>query len=164
MKNKWTMEQILHSQNIRAKAKGATHDLTMVQWIETLEYFHNSCAYCGGAFEVIEHYLPCEIEGTTVSNCVPSCKRCNYQKDKAGHNLFFYQNSAVLDFIKSKGVEISFHIHNYEARFENGSFNAYCLDCSINSILLGCASMKAAEEYIKTNLSNAGYAYKKASI
>jgi len=73
MRKKWTMEQNLHGQNQRAKQVGARHDLTMEQWLETLEYFDHKCAYCGGEYQVIEHYLPVSTAGTTVSNCVPAC-------------------------------------------------------------------------------------------
>jgi hypothetical protein len=61
----------------------------MEQWLETLEYFDYKCAYCGGNYEVIEHYLPNHKAGTTVSNCVPACSSCNVMKDKYGHDLSF---------------------------------------------------------------------------
>ena len=42
----WTMEERLRGQNQRAKQAGARHDLTMEQWLETLEYFDHKCALC----------------------------------------------------------------------------------------------------------------------
>jgi hypothetical protein len=39
MRKRWTIEQSLRGQNQRAKQAGARHDLTMEQWLETLEYF-----------------------------------------------------------------------------------------------------------------------------
>ena len=68
------MDKSLRVQNQRAKQAGARHDLTMEQWLETLEYFDHKCAYCGGEYQMIEHYLPIYKAGTTVSNCVlPVC-------------------------------------------------------------------------------------------
>ncbi|MDO8754974.1 MAG: hypothetical protein Q7J80_13840, partial [Anaerolineales bacterium] len=62
MRKTWTMEERLRGQNQRAKQAGARHDLTMEQWLETLEYFEHQCAYCGKMdYEVIEHYLPVHI-------------------------------------------------------------------------------------------------------
>ena len=103
MRQKRTMEQRLHDiVSAEAKGVGPRHDfLTMEQWLETLAYFNYRCAYCGGPFQVIEHYL--RSEGTTVSNCVPACFSCNVMKDKYGHDLSFYQNENVLRFIESKG-------------------------------------------------------------
>ena len=46
MRKKWTMEQKIRGQNQRAKQAGARHDLTLEQWLETLEYFNHKCAYC----------------------------------------------------------------------------------------------------------------------
>jgi hypothetical protein len=53
MRKKWTLEQRLRGQNQRAKQAGARHDLTMEQWLETLEYFDHKCAYCGGEYQLI---------------------------------------------------------------------------------------------------------------
>jgi 5-methylcytosine-specific restriction endonuclease McrA len=93
------MEQRLRGQNQRAKQVGARHDLTLEQWLETLKYFDYKCAYCGVEYEVIEHYWPIYKAGTTVSNCIPACLRCNLHKDKQGHDLSFYQNENVIRFI-----------------------------------------------------------------
>ncbi len=81
MRKTRTIEQRLLAQNQRAKQAGARHDLTMEQWLETLEYFGYKCAYCGeDGYEVIEHYLPVSVAGTTASNCVPACLQCNVMK------------------------------------------------------------------------------------
>lgn len=47
MRKKWTIEERVRGQNQRAKQAGARHDLTIEQWLETLEYFNYKCAYCG---------------------------------------------------------------------------------------------------------------------
>lgn len=124
------MEQRLRGQNQRAKQAGARHDLTMEQWFETLEYFNHRCAYCGGKYEVIEHYLPVYKAGTTVSNCVPACLSCNALKDAKSHNLSLYQNERVLAFIESKGVRIVFHIHQFKALLEKYVI-LYCEGCGL---------------------------------
>ena len=103
MRKKWTMEQRLYGQNQRAKQAGARHDLTMEQWLETLEYFDHKCAYCGGEYEVIEHYLPIYKAGTTVSNCVPACLHCNIMKDRKNHDLSFYQKDCVILYCEGCG-------------------------------------------------------------
>ena len=90
------MEERLRGQNQRAKQAGTRYDLKMSEWQETLEYFDHKCAYCGDEYEVIEHYLPVSIAGTTVSNCVPACLQCNIMKDRKGHDLIYYQNEHVL--------------------------------------------------------------------
>jgi hypothetical protein len=151
------MEQILRGQNQRAKQAGAKHDLTMDQWLETLEYFHHKCAYCGGEYEVIEHYLPISWAGTTVSNCVPACLHCNTMKDRKGHDLSFYQNENVLRFIESKGVKIQFHIHKYQALKEE-FVNLYCEGCGTKWTVLGL-SIDQAQAYIEQYFANTCYAY-----
>lgn len=157
MRNKWTLEQALQGQNNRAKQEGARHDLTMEQWLETLEYFDHKCAYCGGDYQVIEHYLPVYKAGTTVSNCVPACLRCNIMKDKQGHDLSLYQNKNVIQFIESKGVKISFHIHEYEARKKEHVI-LHCKGCGQNIDVPGL-SLDGAKEYIDLYFMNTGYAY-----
>lgn len=115
MRKEWTMEQKIHGQNQRAKQAGARYDLTLEQWLETLEYFNHKCAYCGKRdYELIEHYLPVRVTGTTVSNCVPACASCNAVKDAQNHKLTLYQNERALAFLESKDVKIAFHIHDYQ--------------------------------------------------
>lgn len=157
MRNKWTMEQILLGQNNRAKQKGARHDLTMEQWQETLEYFDRKCAYCSGEYQVMDHYLPVYIAGTTVSNCVPACLHCNINKDKQGHDLSLYQNRNVIKFIERKGVKISFHIHKYEVRKKDYVI-LHCEGCGQNLDIPGL-SPDDAKAYIDQYFSNTGYAY-----
>lgn len=59
----------------------ADGDLGLRGWIDTLQRFNWECAYCGGEFEAIEHFVPVSQGGlTTDSNCVPACKSCNSKK------------------------------------------------------------------------------------
>lgn len=151
------MEQSLRAQNERAKRAYARHDLTMEQWLETLDYFDYRCAYCGGNYEVIEHYLPVHKAGTTVSNCVPACFSCNVMKDKYGHDLSFYQNETVLRFIESKGIKMSFHIHEYQTIQEKYVI-FLCRVCGDRKVAPG-ASIEEAQAYIDQYLVNTGYAF-----
>jgi hypothetical protein len=157
MRKKWTLEQRLRGQNQRAKQAAVKHDLTMEQWLETLKYFDYKCAYCGGPYEVIEHYLPIHQAGTTASNCVPACLHCNMMKDRQGHNLPFYQNQNVLRFIESKGVKIQFHIHEYRAIAE-GYVILHCEGCGSRWTVPGL-SFDDAQAYINEFWTNTGYAY-----
>jgi hypothetical protein len=157
MRKKWTMEQRLRGQNQRAKQAGARHDLTMGQWLKTLEYFDHKCAYCGREYEVIEHYLPIHVAGTTESNCVPACLHCNVMKDRKNHDLLFYQNENVLRFIASKGVQIRLHIHEYKARKEDYTV-LYCESCR-STVTVPGLSLDEAQVYIDQFFINTGYAY-----
>ncbi len=151
------MEQRLHGQNQRAKQAGTRHDLTMEQWLETLEYFDHKCAYCGGEYEVIEHFMPIYKAGTTVSNCVPACLHCNIMKDRKNHDLSFYQNEKVIRFIADKGVKIGFHIHEYRALQEDFVI-LYCEGCGLRLTAPGL-SIDEAQVYIDQFFENTGYAY-----
>lgn len=157
MRNKWTIEQILRGQNNRGKRSETRHDLTMEQWLETLEYFNYKCAYCGEEYEIIEHYLPVFVAGTTVSNCVPACLHCNIMKDRKGHNLSMYQNKNIIHFIESKGVKILFHIHKYEVR-KKDHVVLHCDGCGLKLDVPGLP-LEDAETYIDQFFSNTGYAY-----
>lgn len=157
MRKEWTMEQKIRGQNQRAKQAGARHDLTLEQWLETLENFDRKCVYCGREYEVIEHYLPVHKAGTTVSNCVPACLRCNAMKDAQNHNLSLYQNERVVAFIESKGVKILFHIHEYKAT-KNEYVILRCEGCG-DSIHIPGLPLEKAEQYINEFFKNTGYAY-----
>lgn len=76
-----TAERV-RSQCIRAKKANLPATLTLVQWLHTLDYFGECCAYCQEKpGVVIEHFIPLSFGGgTTVGNCVPSCYACNSKK------------------------------------------------------------------------------------
>lgn len=158
MRKTWTTEQRIRGQNQRAKQAGARHDLTLEQWLETLEYFNYKCAYCGTRdYEFIEHYLPVRVAGTTVSNCVPACANCNALKDAKNHRLTLYQNERVLVFLESKSVKIAFHIHEYEAIKEE-FVTLRCYGCGRFMQFPGLR-FEDAEQYIQDFYINMGYAY-----
>lgn len=65
----------------RARLMGLEATLSLDEWLATLDLFNWSCAYCGGAFEGIEHLIPDYYGGgTTRENCLPACRSCNQQK------------------------------------------------------------------------------------
>ena len=156
MRKKWTIEQRIKGQNQRAQKVGARHDLTIEQWMETLEYFNHKCAYCGKRdYEVIEHYLPVNIAGTTASNCIPACASCNNLKDSKSRRLNLYQNERVLAFLESKGVKIAFHIHKYKAVKEE-NVTLRCEDCGQSMYIPGL-KLEDAQAYIEEYFTNTGY-------
>ena len=78
-------------------------------------------------------------------------------KDKQGHDLSFYQNKNVTRFIESKGVNISFHIHKYEA-LKKDYVVLYCEGCG-ESLTVPGLSIDEAQAYIDQFFVNTGYAY-----
>jgi len=75
--------------NSRAEYYSLPGVLTIKQWVDTLDHFNWSCAYCFGDFHGMEHYLPLSLGGgTTAKNCLPSCNRCNNRKKDNHPNKF----------------------------------------------------------------------------
>lgn len=68
--------------NRRATELAHLGTLTFKQWMRILHLYDNVCAYCGGKYDVLEHFIPLTFpdSGTTQFNCVPSCIRCNSMK------------------------------------------------------------------------------------
>lgn len=64
----------------RANKCKANATLTLRQWRATLDHFGSRCAYCGGIYKAMEHFIPLPLAGTTANNCVPSCPSCNSRK------------------------------------------------------------------------------------
>lgn len=72
------------SQVRMARKKKTLSDLTVEQWIETLNYFDNACSYCGRDDVPLEqeHVIPLYLGGGyTKNNIIPACKSCNSSKD-----------------------------------------------------------------------------------
>lgn len=68
-------------QNTRARKMGLPANLAYKKWNETLFHFNQGCAYCGGDYEVIEHFTPLSQGGeTSARNCIPACSSCNLTK------------------------------------------------------------------------------------
>lgn len=74
---------IVKQARLRPADKIAPRDLTLEQWLATLQYFKALCAYCQiRPYECLEHFVPLKLGGgTTASNVVPSCLSCNKLKD-----------------------------------------------------------------------------------
>lgn len=58
-------------------------DLTYEQWVNTLFYFGQKCAYCGKDGEMHqEHIIPVSKSGEyTKDNIIPACPKCNLSKN-----------------------------------------------------------------------------------
>lgn len=68
----------------RAKRLGLPATLTIDEWVGILEQYQWNCAYCGRAFELLEHVTSTRMGGgTTAENCVPACRCCNLRKGSA---------------------------------------------------------------------------------
>jgi hypothetical protein len=78
-------------------------------------------------------------------------------KDAKNHSLALYQNERVLTFLKSQGVKIAFHIHEYVA-IKKEYVILVCNGCG-NKLHAPGLAMENAQEYIDTFQSNMGYAY-----
>ena len=67
---------------VRARSIDEPATLTYYEWMDTLDSFNHSCAYCNGKYEVLEHFVPIgQGAGTTKQNCIPSCQNCNLSKN-----------------------------------------------------------------------------------
>jgi 5-methylcytosine-specific restriction endonuclease McrA len=82
-----TEEARVARHNAIAASESLPAILNLIEWISTLNYFQWRCAYCGGPYQLIEHYIPIVhggepiwSGGTTWSNCVPACRSCNGKK------------------------------------------------------------------------------------
>jgi 5-methylcytosine-specific restriction endonuclease McrA len=74
-------KHVIDNHNHMALKAGLQGDLSLEQWLHTLEFFQWHCAYCGGVYQVLEHFIPARLHGgTTVTNCVPACRSCNDTK------------------------------------------------------------------------------------
>lgn len=78
----WAKEaRRLYLQIERTKNLDLLAQLSLKNWLTTLEHFSWSCAYCRGEFEAMDHYVPLSRGGpTTWNNVLPSCQRCNRKK------------------------------------------------------------------------------------
>lgn len=74
--------RIVREQCSRARRIGQAASLTIEEWIKTLTHFQGRCAFSPEhAYEILEHFTPVVYGGgTTVFNCVPSCRGCNAVK------------------------------------------------------------------------------------
>ncbi len=81
----------VENQCSRARTLRAATTLTLVEWLETLEYFHWRCAYCQEKpFQVMSHYRSLPHGGTTADNCVPACRRCGQNQKHTNARVHNY--------------------------------------------------------------------------
>lgn len=84
----------------RARKEGLPASLSDNDWLATLKFFNHRCAYCGGDYQCIEHFIPISRGGgSTITNCVPACYSCNSKKK----DLHPYKESELI--AKYFGVE-----------------------------------------------------------
>jgi len=76
------------SNNMRALVRGQVADLSLDQWMGILDRFSKRCAYCGNPFQELDHITAItDGGGTTQYNVVPSCKKCNRDKNYSNRRL-----------------------------------------------------------------------------
>src|SRR5262249_7597348 len=81
----------VESQCFRAHTLHAESTLTLVEWLETLNYFRWCCAYCQSKpCQVMSHYIPLPEGGTTAANCVPACYHCRRWRSKEDERVRAY--------------------------------------------------------------------------
>jgi 5-methylcytosine-specific restriction endonuclease McrA len=73
---------VVKRHNERAIGQGLPGTLTLNEWVKTLDSLEWKCAYCGGEYEELDHWIPLAARqrGTTKLNCIPACSRCNRKK------------------------------------------------------------------------------------
>lgn len=65
----------------QARKRHTEVDLSLWDWLHTLQWFGWRCAFCHRAFESLDHLIPMATNGpTSRENCVPSCCACNHAK------------------------------------------------------------------------------------
>jgi len=77
----------------KAKRRGMVANLTIEEWLETLEMFGYCCAYCGGSYRDLDHFVPIHYGGgTAFGNCLPACRPCNMAKANINPMIGFPTN------------------------------------------------------------------------
>ncbi len=91
------------AQRSRARIINTPATLTLEQWEQTLVDFDGMCAYClARPFDVLEHFQPIAIAGTTIKNCIPACYKCNHKKrDYMGDKLIAIFGMEVISRIQT---------------------------------------------------------------
>lgn len=77
------IEKILEFAQERQRQKRKDFSLTDEEWLEAIEYFESSCAYCGDSEGKLtyDHFIPFSKGGNfTKDNIIPCCIKCNSSK------------------------------------------------------------------------------------
>jgi 5-methylcytosine-specific restriction endonuclease McrA len=96
----------LRKSSMRTIDAGLPTTLTLREWIQTLNDFGWSCAYCGHKpFKEIDHFIPIfSGGGTTRNNCVPTCSYCNHhKKDRSPFVVYPNVANQIVSYLKGRG-------------------------------------------------------------
>jgi len=107
----------IYHQRRRALKKELRATLTDEQWNLCLEYFQNTCAYCGNKENNLalaqDHVIPLSKGGEyTINNIIPCCRSCNSKKSNKDllewytPKLDFYselRKKKILKYLKTNG-------------------------------------------------------------
>lgn len=79
--------------NIKRQKHITGYELNFNQWLQTVKYFNNRCAYCGKLLNYnsthLDHFIPVSNGGTFIyKNILPSCQECNQSKSKKSPHTF----------------------------------------------------------------------------
>lgn len=112
--------------NYQHKKKGLPFDFSVPDWYACLEYFHQSCAYCGEKRDNLEkeHFIPVSKGGSfTKDNIIPACKSCNVSKH--ANNFFeWYPSRIYYDKEKENNILKYLRKTEEEARLQSPFYNA----------------------------------------
>jgi 5-methylcytosine-specific restriction endonuclease McrA len=92
-------KRVIESHKRNSVIKNVVCDFTVEDWEKCLEYFNNSCAYCGisGVMLQQEHLVPVSDGGTyTKNNIIPACFHCNTNK-RAREVIEWYPKQEFFD-------------------------------------------------------------------
>jgi len=86
-----------------ARKETKSHQISKSEWNSCLEYFNNSCAYCGMTLDEHKEKYNQQLHKEHVSecgrndlkNCVPSCKSCNSKKQLTSYNDWYNPKNPV---------------------------------------------------------------------
>jgi hypothetical protein len=79
-----SLGKLIRRWNRAARRSGLLGDLSIPGWLATLEHFEYRCAYCGGPYGSMDHFIPQFLRGPMgMDNCLPSCWSCNDRKASA---------------------------------------------------------------------------------
>jgi HNH endonuclease len=99
-------EQNNKDKMLNSRLRHRKHDITDKEWSECKKFFNNECAYCGMKLE--DHFIKyagkmkwtdfhrehVHHDGNNdISNCVPSCKKCNSYKNDLDFEYWYKERS-----------------------------------------------------------------------
>lgn len=99
-RSKWLKET-----NYNYQKFNQSHDISKSEWESCKEYFNNSCAYCGLSEEKHREIANQDLHkehvdhlgSNDLSNCVPSCRKCNSSKWAKPFDDWYAKENPVYD-------------------------------------------------------------------